>query len=87
MGLTNYTKTTYEKNTLFGILGAFGRIGLHEFSFNLPDKRLNVRYAELVKSHMKQSTVTATGIAVPADLKSSFATTQALALRLPKLQP
>jgi hypothetical protein len=51
---------------------------LHEFSINLSDKRLDVRYAELVKSHMKQSTSTATGITVPADLKSTVATTQAL---------
>jgi hypothetical protein len=51
---------------------------LHEFSIDLPDKRLKVRYIELVKSHMKTSTYTAAGIAVPADLKSSFATTQAL---------
>jgi len=43
----------------------------------LPDKRLNKRYAEIVKGHLQQATTTATGIAVPPNVENSFAVTQA----------
>ena len=49
----------------------------NEIAINLPDKRLNKRYLEMVKGHLQQATTTATGIAVPATVEKSFAVTQA----------
>ena len=59
---------------VFGILVDFVRLGCMNFRSTFTTRR----YAELVKSLKKQSTTIATGIAVSTDLKSSFATTQAL---------
>lgn len=44
---------------------------------NLPDKRLNDRYLELVKAHAQHAPSTAAGPAIAMDTASSFAATQA----------
>jgi len=44
---------------------------------NLPDKRLNKRYAKLINGHIHHATSIATGIVVPASVKDSLAVTQA----------
>jgi hypothetical protein len=43
----------------------------------LPDKRLNNRYFELVREHVRPAKATATGSAVPVGVEKSFAVTQA----------
>ena len=49
----------------------------YDISIHLPDVRLNKRYLGMVKGHLQRATTTATGIAVPANVATSFAVTQA----------